>query len=327
MKTTDHRRHRATATLACSLAVLAMAATACSSAGGNSAPPTSSQPAAPAASQAAGSGATQNGSSAPHDLLPASIKKAGVIRVASSIGFAPYEFYAADGKTFEGLDIDILNALGPALGVKMKITDTRYPDIPSALKAGRADIAMSAFEEEPSEYATVSFVSYIQGNSSVIVSKDQTKVQPNDPASMCGVSLGIVSGEVGDLPYVKSTDAQCKKLGKPNIQIKTFQRTADALLAVKSGQLDARVSGDLSAIYIANNSGGTLKVVENPLQEKPTISGIGVPKGDDQMLRALQAGMQKLAADGTYQKILQKWHVPSGDALSSFPIVPPLSAS
>jgi len=315
---TNHRHVRA----AWLLVVTALGAAACGSSGNASANTT---PSTGAGSTVKGTAPSAGGSaSTAHGLLPPAIQTSGVLRVASSIGFPPFEFYGPDGKTFAGLDIDLLHALGPALGIHMNIIDTRYPNIPSTLAAGRADIAVSAFEEEPPEYATLSFVSYLQGRSDVLVSSSQEKVKPSDPTSLCGLSLGIVAGETGDLPYITKTNQQCKTMGKSTITVKTFQRTADALLALKSGQLDARVTGEPTGIYVAKNSNGALKDVPNVLQEAPTVTGIGVPKGQDQLLRALQAGMQQLAADGTYKTILEKWGVSDG-MLSSFAIVPPLS--
>ena len=66
------------------------------------------------------------------------------IRIATEIGYAPYEVYAADGKTVQGLDVDLWNALGKALDVKFTIQDGTYANIIPSLEAKRADVGWSA---------------------------------------------------------------------------------------------------------------------------------------------------------------------------------------
>src|SRR3954466_12559787 len=67
-----------------------------------------------------------------------------VIRIATEVGYAPYEVYAADGKTIQGLDVDLWNALGKLLNVKFEIQDGTYANIVPSLDAKRADVGWSA---------------------------------------------------------------------------------------------------------------------------------------------------------------------------------------
>ena len=50
--------------------------------------------------------------------LPESIKSAGVIKVGTDSSYAPNEFLAGDGKTVQGMDIDVFNAVAAKFGVK-----------------------------------------------------------------------------------------------------------------------------------------------------------------------------------------------------------------
>ena len=43
--------------------------------------------------------------------LPESIKNAGVIKIGVDASYAPNEFLAGDGKTVQGMDVDVFNAV------------------------------------------------------------------------------------------------------------------------------------------------------------------------------------------------------------------------
>ena len=50
--------------------------------------------------------------------LPESIKSAGVIKIGTDATYAPNEFLAGDGKTVQGVDVDVFNAVAAKFGVK-----------------------------------------------------------------------------------------------------------------------------------------------------------------------------------------------------------------
>ena len=52
-----------------------------------------------------------------NNLLPAKLKEAGTIRVASNVEYPPFEYYDTDNTTIIGLDRDLADAIGQKLGV------------------------------------------------------------------------------------------------------------------------------------------------------------------------------------------------------------------
>ncbi len=69
------------------------------------------------------------------------IKAAGVLNVATSADFAPFEFHALiDGKdTIVGADIDMVNEIADRLGVEVNILDLDFNAVLTALQQGKAD--------------------------------------------------------------------------------------------------------------------------------------------------------------------------------------------
>jgi polar amino acid transport system substrate-binding protein len=236
-------------------------------------------------------------------LLPASVTATNTITVASSIGFAPFELYAPDGTTFEGVDIDLMHAIAPVLGVQFKISDVRYPNIVPSMQAGRYMLGWSAFAEYPGAANAVNFVTYGSDSSGDVLVPAGTSL--TSATGLCGKSTGVIAGEPTSV--ITALDPKCTAAGKPAIQIKIFQKTADMVLALESGQLYSRLSDAADGGYIVKQTGGKLKLVTGITPPVKAYLGIVVLKGQTGLQKALAAALQHIVKDGQYASILAKW--------------------
>jgi polar amino acid transport system substrate-binding protein len=239
-----------------------------------------------------------------HTLLPADIRERGTIRVATDMGYAPFEYFGRGQKPV-GLDIDLMRALEPILGVRFEISDTTYAGIIPALEAKRYDVGWSAIVlASLGGTGAVDFLVYIDPSlDSVLVSSSNTSI--NQPSDLCGKTFGFLQAEKS-----ASTDAAsalCKSEGKPPIHWKYFQKTPDIILAVESGQVDARVAHIVNGQYYVQTSDGKLKLIQGILPKRPLTMGVAVPVGDKGLEAALRGGLERLIADGTYERILSRY--------------------
>lgn len=87
------------------------------------------------------------------------IKSAGVLNVATSADFAPFEFHALiDGKDqIVGADIDLVNEIAKELGVKVNVMDLEFNAVLTALSQGKADIAVSGISATDERKQTFDF--------------------------------------------------------------------------------------------------------------------------------------------------------------------------
>ena len=77
-------------------------------------------------------------------LLPAEIKKSGVLKVATTAGAAPpLGFLADDEKTPIGNETDIASLVADALGLKLELEQKAWADWPLALQSGDVDAVIS----------------------------------------------------------------------------------------------------------------------------------------------------------------------------------------
>ncbi|MCU1657162.1 MAG: transporter substrate-binding protein, partial [Pseudonocardiales bacterium] len=92
--------------------------------------------------------------------LPQAIKSKGQLVMGTDASYAPIEFTNDGGKTFQGFDIDLANAIAKELGVKLVIKNAQFDGILAGINAGRFDFSMSAFTDNKKREGQNDFVTY-----------------------------------------------------------------------------------------------------------------------------------------------------------------------
>lgn len=242
--------------------------------------------------------------------VPEKIKSAGVLTIGSDTAYAPWEFLSEkDGQTPEGIDVDIANAIGKKLGVRIDFQTSAFEAILPALGT-KFDLGVSAFSITNERMKAVNFVSYADtGSMWAVKAGNPTKFDPSD---LCGRKIAIQSGSYHEKAVIEENDL-CKSAGKAEIEILPFSKQPEALTRVAAGGADATVSGEAGIGYAAKQSSGafeTLKPVDGVLS-KHGPNGIAVAKSDMALTELVADTINSLIADGTYKALLDTWGVGS----------------
>ena len=305
---------------AAAISAAATVLTACSSSTTGSAPSGTTSAAAPATSAAAPapSGSATQGGRKPADLLPASYKSAGVIKVASTFGYPPEQFYEEDGRTPTGFSVELGQAMGKVLGVEFTFDNVSFGAILPGIAAGRYDIAITSMSITPTRSKEVNFVKYLEAGGSLLVAGKNPK-NINGLADLCGMTVANTTGSLhGDYVLAYSKE-NCEAKGKAAITVNNFDDAAAPNQAVATGRADACFRDFTANAYMAKMSGGAFKVVGGIVKTQPY--GIAVAKDKLPLAEALDAALNQVIADGTYLSILKKWDV-SEAALTRSEVVP-----
>jgi len=237
--------------------------------------------------------------------LPASIRQSGVITVATDVPYVPFEQFLSDGKTVTGLDVDLMNAIEPILGVKFQINNTAYANIIPALEAKRYDIGWSAISVGSlGGTSSANFLVYISPTiASLVVSSSNNSIKTE--SDVCGTTLGFLFAEKS--ASVTQLSKQCVAEGKEPITIKYFQKVPDIILAVESGQVTGRVVHEVNGAYFVSQSQGKLKLVRNVLPPQPLPMGVAIPADQPGLQAAIKGALQTIIDNGTYAAVLAKY--------------------
>lgn len=274
---------------------LLFALSACTG-GGTSSP--SSAPASQApASQAASAG--------PTFTVPDSVKAAGKIVWCVDVSYPPEEFYAADGTTAQGSDVDIATEIGNRLGVKTQIDNTGFDGIIAALLAKKCDAIISGMNDTPKRAEQVDFIDYLKVGQGLLVPVGNPK-GIHTLEDLSGKSVAVQLGTTNADALAAAND-KLKAAGKPGIDIQTYQQDTDGFQQLALGRVDA-FSTDSPVVAYYNSkpeNKGKFEVGGTPIDPAPI--GIAVRKDDPQMKAAVQAVIDAMYADGKLKAIVDKW--------------------
>ena len=243
-----------------------------------------------------------------HDMLPAEIRDAGKINVASNVEYPPFEYYDTDNTTIIGLDKDFSVAIGQKLGVTLEFSNMGFDAIIPALAANRFDIAMSAMTDTEERRKKVDFVDYFMSGGGFLVKHgNPLNIQSLD--DLCGVAAAIDKGTT-EIEDARLASEKCVAAGKPEVDAKVLPGTSQIVLALQAGRADVAMIDTSAAAYIAEQHKGEFEVPGASYE--PRRYGIVLPKGSGELANALQGAVQALIDDGTYAKILEKWGQTTG---------------
>jgi len=241
-------------------------------------------------------------------LVPAKIKAKGTVIVAADASYAPNEFFAADGHTVIGMDVDLAKAIFPLLGLKVSVVNATFSTIIPGLSSGKFDVGMSSFTDNKLREKTVNFVDYFSAGTSFF-EKSSGGPKVTNLGSICGLTVSVEDGTT-ELADATAQAAACKKAHKKADTVLHFQTQAEANLAVSSGRASVSMADSPVAAYQVKQSGGKFKLVGESYGVAPY--GIAVPKQDGTLDKAILVALKDLVKNGQYQAILKKWGVQSG---------------
>ncbi|MET8544729.1 ABC transporter substrate-binding protein [Kitasatospora sp. NPDC004799] len=312
MRTSTARRLLATTAL---LPVLALAA--CGSDPKIAGAAGTGGPAATAASEDLVSGLARSEAAAA--LLPEEVRRAGTLKFGSAFGAPPSAFYVDQvSKKPAGIDVDFTDAVAKLLGLTVQREEAAFETILPALDSGKYDVGTGNFGVTTARLRTIDFVTYIDDGQGFAVKKDNTALQPvTDLLQLCGLTVGTGAGTTFETT-LNSRRNVCADAGRKPYEVKAFGESGALLTSLQQGRVDVEMSTINGLRHqAAQEASGTRFLGEFHRLDV----GFALKKGS-KLAPALQAAVNQLIKDGTYERILRKWGV-AESAIKESQISPP----
>ena len=245
------------------------------------------------------SGGSSSSSSDKSDNQLAAIKKSGVLKVATSADYAPFEFHTmVDGKDkIVGSDIDLVNEIAKELGVKAEVSDMSFNTVLASLKEGKSDIAISAISATDERKEQFDFTDNYYNPPQVVVINKKNKDAYTSTDALKDKNVGAQKGSIQE--DVVKTQIEGSKLV-------TIDKVPNMVVEVNQGSLDAMVvEKTIAESYIAQNP--DLTIVDITL--KPSADeafAIALPKGSSDLQKELNTIIKKLNDEGKVEEFIKK---------------------
>ena len=204
------------------------------------------------------------------------------------------------GTKMVGFDIDLMQAVGTTLGLKVAENNVTFDNIIVGITSGKYEIGNSSFTDTKAREKQVNFVDYFQAGEGVYANSSST-VKFKGFKSFCGLKVAVET---------KAAAKKCSSSKKLTILSYPTQTVANT--AVLSGQADVGFVDSQIAGYIVSVAKGQFKLLGKAVNVAPY--GIATPKSaaGKGLATAIQKALKTLVANGTYGAILKKWGVSSG---------------
>ena len=233
--------------------------------------------------------------------------ESGKLIMSTNAEFPPYEMVAAgegvytsaDGVKYEGIDVEIAKALAEKLGLELVIDDMDFDAALIAVQQGKSDMVLAGltYREDRDELMDFS-TSYATGVQVVIV-KDDSDITDLDDLE----NDKMIGAQRGTTGYIYASDTP-ENGGYGEDHVLAYDNGALAVQALLNGQIDAVIidNGPAQA-YVDANDG--LHIL--PAEWVTEDYCLAVNEGNTELLDALNGALEELIADGTTQKIIDKY--------------------
>jgi polar amino acid transport system substrate-binding protein len=259
-----------------------------------------------AASPSAEASVAASPSPSPAGLVPPDrIKTAAKLVFCTDISYAPEEFYAADGTTAQGSDIDIATQIAKYWGVPVEIDNTGFDSIILALNAKKCDLVISGMNDTADREKQVDFVDYLSVGQGLLVPTGNPK-GIHTLADLSGKDVAVQVGTT-NLDALTAENVTLKAAGKPQINIHGYQKDTDAFSQLALHRVDAYSTDSPVVAYYNSLPGNAGKYEVGGTPINPAPIGIAMRKDDTGMKTAVQAAIDAMYADGSLTAIVAKW--------------------
>lgn len=219
-----------------------------------------------------------------------------VIIVGTSADFKPMSYKENDEVI--GFDIDVVTEAARRLGKEIELRDMPFDLLIPQLQLGTVHCVAAGLSETPERARRVIFSPTYLGNDPLVV---VTRVGDNEPKTISDALAREVAVNQG-----YTADMYLSKL--PDVKIRRLPSVADAILALRLGQVDAFVTSRNSiAPFLASAAENSYATMVIP--DTDENMALAISKQYPELGEEISKAILSMIEDGTIDTLREKWHV------------------
>ena len=224
----------------------------------------------------------------------------GVLTVATSPDFAPYEFYAIDENgdpQLAGFDMALAQYIADYLGLTLEVIPMDFDGTIMELGNKNVDISLAGYSPDPEREDLMDFSDvYITGGQSFVctqANKDQFAdlAAANNPDYSIGAQIG-------------SIQAGLAQEHTPDADIIEMSKVTDLVAELVSGKMDGAFIETMVAESYAKSYPDLCIALEVPYDAEGSV--VGVSKGNAELLAGVNEAIAAALADGSMAKFVEE---------------------
>lgn len=222
----------------------------------------------------------------------------GKLTVATSPDFAPYEFYALDENgdpTLAGFDVALAQYIADYLGLELDIIPMDFDGVLAELAAGTVDLGLAGLSPDPDRMDVMDFsdVYYVSSQSFVSVASKADLFDSLESANDPKFTIGAQNGSIQYDLAVENT---------PDADIISLAKVTDIIAELLNDKMDGAFIETPVAENYAKSYPELTILFSVPYEVEG--SAIGVCKGNEGLLKAVNEAIAAVLADGSMDKFI-----------------------
>ncbi|MFP1726832.1 ABC transporter substrate-binding protein [Lonsdalea quercina] len=230
----------------------------------------------------------------------ADIHKSGVVKVAVFDSNPPFGYVDPESKKLVGYDVDIAEAVGKALGVKVELRATNPANRIPLLVSKKVDLIAANFTITDERAKQVNFsIPYFSTGQKFIARKGVLKT----PEDIKNLRIGADKGTVQEITLREHY---------PTAKVISYDDTPLAFAALRNGNVQAITQDDAKLVGLLANVPAAQKAEFeiSPFSITREYQGIGIPKGEEPLTQKVNDALSDLEKRGEAEKIYNRWFGP-----------------
>ena len=222
-----------------------------------------------------------------------------VLKVGSTPTGVPFTFLETKSNSIQGVMVDLITEIGKDAGFQVQIEPMQFSALVPSLTSNKIDIISAAMFATAARKEVIDFSDavYTYGEGLVV-----PKTDAKNYASQEDLKGEAVGAQVG----TAFVDA-LKKTGLFS-EVKVYDTIPDILRDVNAGRLKAGFADfPILAYNLKQGAFGGVRLVDSYMPVTVGTVAIGIRKTDKELLGKINASLARLKANGTVDKILDRW--------------------
>ena len=240
---------------------------------------------------------------------PSRVLERGTVTVATAADLPPLSFKDKTSGEIVGAEPELMAALAAEWGVKVELVAAPRDRLLELVGTGKADLAIGGLVDTvKAEPRQVTFIDYFKPAVRIYTTAARGQAYPT-AVSLCGRSVAVAA-TVDEKQLAALSATSCAVTGRPAIRRVRVSSAAAGRQELDRGRVDLAAQSAESYADLIRTQPGLYSGVLDPL---PTgLFGVAVRDSDLELIHAVLMGLEQVRESGTYDTILQRWHLGYG---------------
>ncbi|MDR1507897.1 MAG: ABC transporter substrate-binding protein [Treponema sp.] len=224
--------------------------------------------------------------------------KPGTLTVGMEIGYPPMEYFAEDGKTPIGFDVELAKALAAKLGFAVEFVDTAWDGIFAGVETSKYDCIISSVTYTGERAERYNFTRPYVANSQLLVVRKDARTKPRTLEQVQGLRLTYQAETTSD---TMATEWIARSGAK--VEVFEYDKVMNCFDELNLSRVDVILVDSVVAAEYLSRPGNPYEITAEVSNDE--VLAVCLKKGNDALTQALNTALDELYADGTLQKISQ----------------------